>query len=77
MAFRTSETVTVSELLAPGSCTGSLKIPKCLLNGMKRYHFGEKTEAASHFSKTLTVSEIFMTHPHIHKTSEMVPFSTY
>ena len=67
--FRTSEMVTVSELLAPGSCASSFRNAYSMVrNGTVSE---EKTEAASCFSETV---KNFITHPYICKTSETVPF---
>ena len=61
--FRTSKTVSVSELLAPGSCDGSLKVPKRLLNGTKQYRFGRKNRSCKSFFRNAYCFGIFMTHP--------------
>ena len=42
MAFKTSETVTVSELLAPGSCRGSLKSSETLTKRYETVPFRKK-----------------------------------
>ena len=77
MAFRTSETVTVSEHWLPAPATAPEKVPKLLLNGTKWYHFGKKNQSHESFFRNGNRFGKFITHPHLRKTSETVPFCTY
>ena len=76
-AFRTSETVTISELLAPGIFGGSLKNSETLTKWYEMVPFRKKNRSGESFFRNGNRFGTFMTHPLMHKTSETILFRTY